>query len=175
MRLQKYLQEKYLATYRGKEDEWSVASLGNRLGEKYLEVYINPSSPEVKNLVKSSGIRKFRFLSVPSEKNLIIWPYPAAIHYTMFKWLQKKGYIKPARGPSGRMPIGTLPYIEGFITADANGRMEIDEPAEGQSWVNYNFRISVDYLKKYISNYDEWMDEVEKEYHHYGYEGEFQK
>lgn len=174
MRFKKHLQEKYLATYMGKPDEWSVVSmptfLTQKMGEATREIYINPTPMEVKNLVKTSGFQKFRFIAIPTQKDLIIWPYPTQIHHNMFMWLRKKGYIK-ATIERPRSIAGGSDFIEGFITANTSGKMQIDEPAEGASWVNYSFREPVDYLKKYISNYDEWIDEVKKEYHHYGYEG----
>lgn len=162
MRLKKYLSEKFLATFP------SRGELVTRIGEQYREIYVNPTPMEMKNLVKTSGVDKFRFVAVPKEKKLIVWPIRAEIHYDMVRWLVKKGYMKPVvlYPPEGEPNT----FITGFIRADNSGKMEIIRPGEGHSWIEYSFEQSPAWLRKYISNYDDWIKDIERDYHHYGYE-----
>jgi hypothetical protein len=161
MRFQKYLQEKYLATFPGRGD------IGFKIGEQYREIYINPTPMEMKNLVKTSGVTKFRFVAVSREKALIVRPIRAEIHIDMVRWLQKKHYIKPV----DLYPPQGVPrdFITGFIQYDG-GKMVIVAPGEGHEWVEYSYELSPEWLRKYIANYDGWMSKVRADYHHYGYE-----
>jgi hypothetical protein len=164
MRLKKYLKEKYLATFSGRGD------IGFRIGEQYREIYVNPTPMEMKNLVKTSGVKRFRFIVAPKEQKLIVWPIRAEIHLDMIRWLAKKGYMKPVvlYPPEGE----PREYVTGFITSDNSGKMEITAPGEGHFWSEYSFELSPEWLKKYISNYNSWIEDVKRDYYHYGSEND---
>lgn len=160
MRFDLYLQEKYLASYKKKSDNIPI-------GERYRQIYVNPTKDEVKQLVKDTGVTRFRFISIPKEKSLVIWPIRSEIHSTMTLWLQNKKYIKPIEDWTPGEPRN---YIGGFIEADNSGGLSITEPQEGQQWIEYSYKRPVDYLKKYIKNYKDWIQEVNDALKFYGYD-----
>jgi hypothetical protein len=163
MRLVRYLQEKYLASYKKQ-------SANVPIEEKYRQIYVNPTKDEVKQLVKDTGVTRFRFIAIPKEKKLVVWPIRSEIHNAMTQWLQNKMFIKPIEKSKGDDPKN---YIGGFIQADSSGEMSITEPQEGQQWVEYSYKHPVDFLKKYINNYKDWIREVNDALKFYGYDEDY--
>jgi hypothetical protein len=139
MRLERYLSEKYIGIY---------PRMKGYFDDERLPMYMNPTSQDMK-MFQLNGMR---FIADGDKKNVFVWDEEVEIHYVMFKYLVKKGYIHSDSKPGPWLFTTSTPYLSLQCVVDGSKMRMVTDIQ-----YNHNFDKSLDWkwLDKYFNNWKE--------------------